>query len=93
MAKVERGDHLGTVTFREGDHGRIDSSEWQVQVLLGELGHASPLRLEHWLDNDLASCDRAQERQLRLGPDAVGQQIGDLGHDQLRNDQRPFRPR
>ena len=92
------GENLAHIqTLGDGDHRRVDESQWKVAILAHDVGHAYQVILVQRLDHKLARSDGVDERKLGVGTDPRGQQIRELGehgdgHPNITETERIARP-
>jgi hypothetical protein len=88
VAAIE-GRNLGdAVPFGRRNHRRIYGSKRQVVVAGHELRHPEEVRRVYRLEREVACRQVTEETHLRLPAKASGKQVGNLGDDQARDDQR-----
>jgi hypothetical protein len=86
---IERGD-FGDLQPFGGRHDRgVYRAEREIAIPCGQLGHAQPITREHRLGGQCAGSKVAEEANFRLDPETRRNQVGDLGDDKDRNQQRP----
>lgn len=89
VPSIERRD-LGNLEPLGGRHdGRIDCAEREIAVSGGQLSHAQPISRQHWFWGQRSGGKIAQEANFGLDPETRCNQVGDLGDDEDRNQQRP----
>jgi hypothetical protein len=90
VAAIERRDFGGVEPFRRGDYRGVDSAERQVAVLGDQLRDADGVAGVQRLDREAAAGEIAEEANLGLPAQPGFDQVGDLGDDERRDDERPW---
>jgi hypothetical protein len=81
-----KGDHgVGAEAFGECDDGGVSSAEWEVGVLLDELG--DPVEVFAGGTFDVERPDAGQEGGLGCGAEATADEVRRLSHDEGRDDE------
>ena len=88
VAPVDSRDLGDAQAFSRGDDRRVHGAQWQVAVARDQLGDPQPVRDRHRLNGERASGEVAEEADLGLCAQASREEIGDLGDDQGRDDER-----
>lgn len=69
-------------------HNRsIDCTEWQIAMSRHQFGDPQPVSRPHWLSNEGAGGEIAQKAHFGLSSESNFEQIGNLRHDKLRNNE------
>ncbi len=88
VTAVERRQSLDTEPLAGGHDRGVENAERQVTVLLEQIDDACPIEGLDRLDQNLAVTQGAGKRLLRRRADATTEEVGDLGDDERRDDQR-----
>jgi hypothetical protein len=88
MSSVDRRDLADAEALRSGDDRGVDRSKWEIAVRRDEFGDAQPISGWHGVDREHACCEVSEESNLRLDAESCREQVGHLGDDQHRDDQR-----
>lgn len=82
----DRGDRA---SFGYGDDAGVRAAEWEVGVLLDELGHALEVVLDEVGDDEVAVSERSEEGGLGSRAELVpADHVADLGDDGRRHEER-----
>jgi len=84
MSPVECGDRSLVESFGGSYYGCVDRPQWQIAVLMDELGDAEPVGRSDRFDSQVAACEVAQEANLGVGAEPSPDEIDDLGDHQRR---------
>lgn len=87
MPSVQRGYLADLQSFGCGDDGGIYRAEREVAIASGQLGDAQPVTGDDRLRVQRAGREIAQEPDLWLDTEARRDKIGDLAHDEDRDEQ------
>lgn len=88
VASIECGDLDYAQSFRRGHDRGVDCPKRQVAVLTNQRRDAEPVFGGDRLIDEVAGGEVAEEPDLSVGPEAGRQEVGDLGHDQDRHEER-----
>lgn len=89
VPSVQRGHLADLQPFGCGDDGGIYRAEREVAKTSGQLGDAQPVTGDDGLRVQRAGREVAQEPDLRLDTEARRDEVGNLAHDEDRDEQRP----
>ncbi len=92
MPVVDRRDVGGAQPFGDRDHGGVRRAQREVRILPHEVGHPGEVLRGGGLDDQLAACQRVEERGLDCGTWLNLEEVGDLGDDRGRDDDRAAEP-
>lgn len=70
MSMVECCDRLLVESFGCSYHGGVDRPQWQIAVLVDELGDAEPVGCGNWFDADITARKVAEEANLGVGSES-----------------------
>jgi hypothetical protein len=89
---VDRRDVGGAQAFGDRDHRGVCRAQREVRVLPHEVGHPGEVLGSGGLDDQLAIRERVEERGFDGGTWLDLEEIGDLGDDRGRDDDRAAEP-
>lgn len=88
VATIECGDLGGIESLGGGDNGGVNGAESDVPVAVDELGDPEPIGGLDGLAAEVAGRQIPEEPDLSIRAEAAGDQVGDLGDDERRYDER-----
>ena len=88
VAAIEGRDFPHVETLGRGHDGRVHSPKRQVSVGRNEFGDPEPVRCRDSLWDEIAGGEVADEPHLGIDADARAEEVGHLGDDELRDDER-----
>ncbi len=89
MPPIQRGDLTDPQPFGGRDDGGIHRAEREVTVTRGQLRDAFPVSGEDGLGAQHAGSQIADKPDVRRDTEACRNEVGDLAHDEERDEQRP----
>ena len=87
VASIEGGHILDRQSFRGGDHGAVDRSQWQIAIDMDQLGDTKPVLGRDVFGDQIARGEVAQEPDFSVGAESGPEQVDHLGDDQDGNQQ------
>jgi hypothetical protein len=88
VAAVEGGDLGDLEPLCRRHHRGVDCSQWQVLVAPHEFSYSKPVLAGHGLSDQISGSEVSEEADFGFYTEPACQQVGHLGHDQYRHDQR-----
>ena len=88
VASVDGRDVGDVAALGGGDHRRVDGAEREVAIVGDEFGDSQPVSGGHGLDRECAGSEVAEEADFGLDAESGREQVGHLGDDEDRDDQR-----
>jgi hypothetical protein len=85
MAVIECRNPCDPQAFRDRNNRCVSRAEREVAVLNDQISHARIVSGHKWLGPKLFSCQRAEERRLRLRAE-LGEHVADFGDNDRRDD-------
>ena len=89
---VDRRDVGGAQALGDRDHRGVRSTQREVRVLPHEVGHPGEILRGSGFDDQFAAGQRLEERGLDSGSRLDLEEVGDLGDDRGRDDDRSAEP-
>ena len=89
MATIQRRKLRDFEPLAHGHDRRIDGSKRKISIPRRELGNAQPIRGDNRFGDEVAAGQVTEKPHLRIGSQASFDQVGHLGHDEDRDDDRP----
>ena len=86
MAMIDGRDICDSRQFGGGDHGSVHGPERQAVVAGDEFGDPEQVSCVNGLESEVPGCQVTQKPDLGLPAEAAGQQVGDLGDNEARDE-------
>jgi len=88
VATVERRNGRLVETLCGRNHGSINGPEWQVLVLMDELGNTQPITGSDWFDAEIATREISKKSDLGIRSQSRANEVDNFGYDQCGDEER-----
>jgi hypothetical protein len=93
ISSIESGELNDAETFSGGDDRSVHGSQREIPIAGNKLCDPDPVARLNWFGDQVPGGEVAEEPHLGFDAETGLEQIGDLGNNELRNDERPLKTR